>query len=413
MPADWRDIADEREKYQCYLCSREWAIRKEAVHKRAEGICERCGQYPIDAVHHLTYARKYDEELEDLAGWCKHCHAFTHGKALWDPREDQVRVPMIDSVDTPTHVHQALQETLVGLDRRASGEASEIPTGFVDLDRLTGGLHESELVILASRPSMGKTALAMNIAEHAVVDARTTTLVLSMEMSRLELAQRMLCSLAKINGTKFRSGYISSREREKLVEASEKLSTVPLFIDDTPSRSIAEIAACARRLRDATLGLVIVDYLQLIRPDNSKDPRQEQVAKISRKLKGLARELAVPVLCLSQLNRQVEDRKGGHRPRLSDLRESGAIEQDADVVMFVHREEYYHTREEAEDLGIVGQGDLIVAKQRNGPTGDVKLAWLQQFARFEDMARQEPYEAFEPYEEPDEPPHEDGGESPF
>jgi replicative DNA helicase len=395
MPADWRDIKDEREKYQHYLCSREWAMRKEAVHKRAKGICERCGQYPIDAVHHLTYARKYEEDLEDLAGWCKQCHDFTHGKALWDPREDQVRVPLTDSVDTPTHVHEALQETFDGLERRLSGEASEIPTGFVELDGLTGGLHKSELVILASRPSMGKTAMALNIAAHAAINARTTTLIVSMEMSRIELAQRMLCSLGRISGNKFRSGYVSSQEREKLVEVSNKLSTVPLFIDDTSTRSIAEIAACARRLREKNLRLVIVDYLHLIQPDNSKDPRQEQVANISRKLKGLARELALPVLCLAQLNRQVESSRD-NRPRLSHLRESGAIEQDADVVLLLHREEYYHTRKEAEEKGIVGIADLIIAKQRNGPVGEVKLRWLQDYGRFVDVAAQ-PYEEFDPY----------------
>ncbi|MFH1924636.1 MAG: DnaB-like helicase C-terminal domain-containing protein, partial [Planctomycetota bacterium] len=255
---------------------------------------------------------------------------------------------MIDSPNTPTRVSEALVETFAGLERRASGEVSEIPTGFVDLDLLTGGLHKSELVILASRPSMGKTALALNIAEHAAIDVRTTTLIVSMEMSRLELAQRMLCSLGKIDGSKFRSGFISSREREKLVEVSEKFSTAPLFIDDTSSRTIAEIAACARRLREAKLGLVIVDYLQLIQPDNSKDPRQEQVAKISRRLKGLARELAVPVLCLAQLNRQVEASRD-NRPKLSHLRESGAIEQDADIVLLLHRDEYSLSFEEARE----------------------------------------------------------------
>ncbi len=316
------------------------------------------------------------------------------------------------SADQVTSIHDVMIEAFDHIDKRLEhGGATGIPSGFRDLNSLTGGLHDSELVILASRPSMGKTALATNIAEHVTLDSRVTCLFVSLEMARLELAQRMLCSLGRINGNKFRSGYVSSQEREKLVEVSNKLSTAPLFIDDTPSRTVTEIAACSRRLkRSSNLGLVIIDYLQLIEPDNPKDPRQEQVAKIARRLKGLARELEVPVLCLAQLNRQVEDRKGGHRPRLSDLRESGAIEQDADVVMFVHREEYYHTREEAEEMGIAGIGDLFVAKQRNGPTGDVKLTWLQQFTRFEDMARQEPYEEFEPYREPFEG---ETAESPF
>jgi len=398
MPADWREVKDEKEKYQYYLCSREWAVLKEGVHKRAEGVCERCGQYPIDAVHHLTYARKYAEELDDLAGWCKHCHEYTHGKALWDPREDQTRVPLIDRADTPTPMLDASLEMFEGLDRRLSGETAEIPTGFVDLDNLTGGLHKSELVILASRPSMGKTALALNIAEYVAINAQATVLIASMEMSRSELVQRMFCSRGKIDGCKFHSGFLSGGDRKALVEMSVELSKAPLYIDDSPSRSVAEIGACARRLRDANLGLVIIDYLQLIQPDSSKDPRQEQVAKISRKLKGLARELAVPVLCLAQLNRQMEAGKEGHRPRLSHLRESGAIEQDADVVMFIHREEYYHTREEAQENGIAGQADVIVAKQRNGPTGDVKLAWFDKFTCFENLS-QKPYEEFGEYQE--------------
>jgi len=304
------------------------------------------------------------------------------------------------STSQVTSIHDVMIEAFDHIDKRLEhGGATGIPSGFRDLDNLTGGLHDSELVILAARPSMGKTALATNIAEHATLESGVTCLFVSLEMARLELAQRMLCSLGRISGNKFRSGYVSAQEREKLVEVSNKLSTAPLFIDDTPSRTVTEIAACARRLkRTSSLGLVIIDYLQLIEPDNPRDPRQEQVAKIARRLKGLARELELPVVCLAQLNRQVEEGKHGHRPRLSHLRESGAIEQDADVVTFIHREEYYHTREDAEEKGIAGIADLIVAKQRNGPTGDVKLTWFQQFTRFEDLARAEPYEEFEPYE---------------
>jgi replicative DNA helicase len=300
------------------------------------------------------------------------------------------------SADQVTSIHDVLIEAFEQIDKRLENRgATGIPTGFKDLDKLTGGLHDSELVILASRPSMGKTALATNVAEHVSLRSNVACLMVSLEMARLELAQRMLCSLGRINGEKFRSGYISSQERDKLVEASNRLSRAPLFVDDTPSRTVSEIAACARRLkRKSDLGLVVIDYLQLIEPDNPKDPRQEQVAKIARRLKGLARELAIPVLCLAQLNRQAEAGKEGHRPRLSHLRESGAIEQDADVVMFIHREEYYHTREEAREMDVVGKADLIVAKQRNGPTDDLKLAWLQQFTRFEDL-REGAYDGFD------------------
>jgi len=193
-----------------------------------------------------------------------------------------------------------------------------------------------------------------------------------------------------------RHGYFSDADARKLVENSSRLSQAPLFIDDTPSRTVSEISSVARRLKHRRdgggLGLIIVDYLQLIEPDNQKDARQEQVAKIARRLKMLARELELPVLCLAQLNRQAEVTRD-NRPRLSHLRESGAIEQDADVVMFVHREEYYHSQEEARANNLEGRAEIIVAKQRNGPVGEIPLTWLKQFTRFEDSAerRQETY----------------------
>jgi replicative DNA helicase len=306
------------------------------------------------------------------------------------------------SSDQVSSIHDVLVEAFAHIDHRLEhGGATGIPTGFADLDNLTGGLHDSELAILAARPSMGKTALATNIADYVTVESNVPALFVSLEMSRLELAQRMLCARGKIDGKKFRGGYLSSADRDRLVESSAKLSKAPLYIDDTPSRTVTEIAACARRLkRKVELGLVIIDYLQLIEPDNPRDPRQEQVAKIARRLKGLARELALPVLCLAQLNRQAETTKD-NRPRLAHLRESGAIEQDADVVMFVHREEYHLTREEAEQQGVLGKADLIVAKQRNGPTDNVKLAWFQNYTKFEDLA-QKPYDEFESFEGPDE-----------
>jgi len=299
------------------------------------------------------------------------------------------------STDQITTIHDLLMEAFDRIDARLEhGEGVGVPTGFIELDNKTGGMHDSELIVLAARPSMGKTALATNIAEYVTIKGNVTTLFVSLEMARLELAQRMLCSQGRIDAHKFRRGLISSDERNKLVEASAKLSKAPLFIDDTPARTITEIAACARRLkRKQKLGLLVIDYLQLIQPDDPRDPRQEQVAKMARRLKGLARELKIPVLCLAQLNRQAEQGREEHRPKLSHLRESGAIEQDADVVMFVHREEYYLTREKAEEEGVRGQADIIVAKQRNGPTGDIKLNWFEQFTRFEHLS-QKPYEEF-------------------
>lgn len=283
--------------------------------------------------------------------------------------------------------YQAMHMALDRLDQRMQGQQIEgtIDTGFTDIDKLTGGLHAAELVILAARPSMGKTAFAMNIAEYVSIVSQLPVLFVSLEMSAIELIERLLCSLARVNGHRLRNGSLTAEEKKRFVDQATRNSKAPLLIDDSPSRTVAQIAATARRIkkRQAALGLIVIDYLQLIEPDNSSDPRQEQVAKIARRLKGLARELQVPVLCLSQLNRQAEDSKE-HRPRLSHLRESGAIEQDADVVMFVHREEYY-LRGEAKEA-VAGQAQIIVEKQRNGPTGEVELSWLKDFTRFEDRA---------------------------
>ncbi len=282
-------------------------------------------------------------------------------------------------------IGEILTAALQRIDARLSHEGGSdgVSTGFTELDQLTGGMNPSELVIIAGRPSMGKTALATNIATTASVDNAQTTLFVSLEMSRLELVEGMLCSYGKINGHKLRNGMLSAAERRKLPEVSSEMSEAKLFIDDSPSRSMTEIAASARRLkRREDLRLVVIDYLQLIEPDNSKDPRQEQVARIARRLKGLARELKLPVLCLAQLNRQAEASKD-NRPRLSHLRESGAIEQDADVVLFVHRDEYYMNNDEDRQR-VAGQADLIIAKQRNGPIGDVKVKWEKDFTLFED-----------------------------
>ncbi|KLU01556.1 Replicative DNA helicase [Rhodopirellula islandica] len=270
-------------------------------------------------------------------------------------------------------------------------------TGLTDFDQMTGGLHHGELIILAARPSMGKTALAMNIAEHVAIVQREPVLFVSLEMSAIELADRMLCSLSRVNGHRLRNGTISSEDRDRLVSKANDISQAPLFVDDSPSRTVSEIAAAARRIKrkEDGLGLVVIDYLQLIEPDNSRDPRQEQVAKIARRLKGMARELEVPLLCLSQLNRQAEDGKD-HRPKLSHLRESGAIEQDADVVMFVHREEYYHRGEDKAQFA--GQAEIIIAKQRNGPVGDVELTWEGDFTRFSNRAA-EHHSEFDDYRE--------------
>jgi len=298
-------------------------------------------------------------------------------------------------------ISEVLHESLDRINARLDNQHAfgGLETGFEDYDQLTGGLQNSELIILAARPSMGKTALAMNITEHVAVQLNVPVLFVSLEMSALELGDRLLCSIAEVNGHRLRNGTITTDERSKLVRTAGEISKAPLFIDDSPSRTMTEISANARRLkRRESLGLVVIDYLQLIEPDNGRDPRQEQVAKIARRLKGLARELSVPVLCLAQLNRQVEATRD-NKPQLSHLRESGAIEQDADVVMFVHREEYYQSNEEDRER-VRGQADLLVRKQRNGPTGDVKLAWIHDFTRFRSFSHKT-YEEFDQYGTPD------------
>ncbi|MGL6225666.1 MAG: replicative DNA helicase [Thermoguttaceae bacterium] len=355
----------------------------------------------VEQVHVAAHAPHYAAIVRDKAILRELIHTSAEIlRSAYEPsltpreivNQSEEKIFALSDARNSNHVFQindVIMETFALIDARAGGVSDGVFTGFTDFDAMTGGLHPGELVILAARPSMGKTALATNIADHAAASQKVPTLFVSLEMSRIELAQRMLCSRGKIDSHKLRGNFLSSAERQLLIKASNELSSAPFFVDDSPSRTVTEIGAVARRIKrqENTLGLIVIDYLGLIQPDIPTDPRQEQVAKIARRLKGLARELQVPVLCLAQLNRQTETTKD-NRPRLSHLRESGAIEQDADVVMFVHREEYYHTKEEAEDKGIVGQADLMVAKQRNGPVGDIKLAWLGQYTLFANLADQ-------------------------
>ncbi len=284
-----------------------------------------------------------------------------------------------------------MQGAMERLDARLRGDQSldGIETGFGDLDSLLTGFHPAQLIVLAARPGMGKTALALNISENVALDSKIPVLYVSLEMSEVELADRLLCSASEVSSHKLRKWRpISDTERQRLVEKASELSTAPLYVDDTPGRRVMDIAAVARRIRrqEGRLGLIVIDYLQLVEPDNMRDPRQEQVAKITRRLKLLSKDVRVPILCLAQLNRQAEEGRTT-RPRLSHLRESGAIEQDADVVMFVHRAEVdQETQEERDNLS--GEAELIVAKQRNGPVGDVPLTWRKEFTRFSDRAPQ-------------------------
>lgn len=265
------------------------------------------------------------------------------------------------------------------------GGVTGVPTGFMDLDELTSGLHPRELVILAARPSVGKTAMCLAFIRNALVRG-IPVFFASLEQSRVELAMRLLCSESGVNSHRLRSGRLTAEDTHLLADSSEKLHSLPLHIDDAPNQSLIRIAANARRLkRRHGIGLVVVDYLQLIEPENRKDPRHEQVGQCSRRLKGLARELDVPLLALAQLNRAVEDR-AGQRPRLSDLRESGSIEADADTVMLLHKDAPEARDKFNDTIRLVDEIEVIVAKQRNGPTGDVTLAYRKDCMRFEDFA---------------------------
>ena len=266
-----------------------------------------------------------------------------------------------------------------------------ISTGFAKLDEMTGGLHGGDLVIIAGRPSMGKTALALNIAQHVALRLKQTVAIFSLEMSRESLLTRMLCAAARVDSQRFRAGFLSQEERRKLNHSLHELVEAPLFIDDTAGLNMMDMHAKLRRLQQEHLGeagskkkigLVIVDYLQLMSSPGRQENRNQEVSALSRGMKLLGKELNVPMMVLSQLSRAVETRQGDHRPQLSDLRESGSIEQDADLVGFIFREEVYHR--EREDLR--GLAELIVAKQRNGPTGTVNLVYLHAQTKFENRA---------------------------
>ncbi|MCM8810926.1 MAG: replicative DNA helicase [Candidatus Omnitrophica bacterium] len=269
--------------------------------------------------------------------------------------------------------------------REKKSYVTGLPTGFIDLDKMTTGLHPSDFIIIASRPSMGKTALACNIALNLNSGVeKVPTLIFSLEMSKEQIVQRMLCSEAKVNILKFRQGILSDKDIGKLLVAASHLEGSPIFIDDTPSLNVFELRARARRLKaKENIQVIIIDYLQLMKGKGKAENRQQEISEISASLKSLAKELNIPVIAVSQLSRATEQR-ADKKPQLADLRESGSIEQDADLVLLLYREEYYNETEENK-----GKAEVIIAKQRNGPTGSIFLTFLEEYTRFENYTPRE------------------------
>lgn len=294
---------------------------------------------------------------------------------------DIARAGMIGETKT---LGEVVREAFDRIDARVGKEnlsLSGLPTGYVDLDNYTAGLQNSELVIIAARPSVGKTAFALNLVRHIITEEQAPILFFSLEMARVELAERLLACQSRVDSHKIRKGHLGSDDIQKLMDAGDVLRKARLYIDDTPTRSMLQIAATSRRLmkkeeKHGGLKAIIIDYLQLIEPESRRDPRQEQVAQISRRLKILARDLKIPVIALAQVNRASEDRQD-HKPRLSDLRESGSIEQDADTVLMLHRPGKFDGTQEDNVL------EIIIAKQRNGPTGELTLTYIKQYMRYE------------------------------
>jgi replicative DNA helicase len=306
--------------------------------------------------------------------------------------EDRFKGQMLSMKD---QVMEAI-ESIEKLYERKGG-ITGVSTGFVEFDRMTSGMHGAEMIVIAGRPSMGKTAFAMNVAEHVAINEKLPVGVFSLEMSSQQLVQRLLCSRARVNLQKVRDGFLGERDFPSLTAAASKLAEAKIFIDDSASLTILELRAKARRLKaQQDVQLIVIDYLQLLRSTSrrAQDNRQLEISEISAGIKALAKELKIPVIVVAQLNRQPEQRSGG-KPRLSDLRESGSIEQDADLVGLLVRPEIYEEDEEAR-AEKAGEAELIIAKQRNGPVGEIPLTFLKEFTRFEDRARNvpEPEEAF-------------------
>ena len=307
-------------------------------------------------------------------------------KSIFDIGQEKIQSGFVQLQDLLTKSYENI-EALYQRKELITG----ISTGFVELDRLTSGFQPADLIIVAARPGLGKTSLVVNIAQYSAIQNSKVVGIFSLEMAAQQLVTRMLCAEARVDSHKVRSGYLSKEDWNRLAKTMSKLARAQVFVDDTPGISIVEMRSKARRLKaEHGLDLLIVDYLQLMAGTSTGtriryENRQQEISSISRSLKIMAKELQVPLIAVSQLSRAPEQRRGDHRPQLSDLRESGSIEQDADLVLFIYREDLYKKEEDLEEQGVV---QLIIGKQRNGPTGVVKLAFIEQWTKFENLARE-------------------------
>jgi len=309
-------------------------------------------------------------------------------RAIFDISENRVRpsfYPIKDIVKGSFKILERLYEK--------KELVTGVPSGFKELDRMTAGFQPSDLIIVAGRPSMGKTAFCLNLAQYAAIEKKNPVAIFSLEMSKEQLVIRMLCSEAHVEGTKLRSGFLGESDWPRLTIAAGNLSDAPIYIDDSAALSVLELRAKARRLKTERggLGMLIVDYLQLMKGRARVESRQQEISEISRSLKALAKELNIPVIAVSQLSRKTEERTG-NRPQLSDLRESGAIEQDADLIIFIYRDEVYNR---SEDNPNRGKAEIIIGKQRNGPIGKVELAFLDKFTTFKELYKGEAENTYE------------------
>ncbi len=351
----------------------------------------------ISSAANIEFHAKIILEKEILRGLITSAHEIA--RSAYDGTEDAFDLLDIAESKIFEITESHLKKSYQGMDR-AVRDALEyieaihsnttkkfsVPTGFYELDELLGGFQKSDLIIIAARPSMGKTALALSLARNAAIEHKVPIGIFSLEMSTMQLVIRLLCAEGRLNAHLVRTGKLPNEEGVKLSKNAHKLIEAPLFVDDTPAQTVLEIRAKARRLKsEHDIGMIIIDYLQLMQGPSNSESREREISHISRSLKSLAKELNIPVVALAQLNRAVEARTD-KRPQLSDLRESGSIEQDADVVIFLNRPEYYGIMKNENGDSNEGVAEIIIGKQRNGPTGTIRLAFIKDYARFENLA---------------------------